>query len=266
MAFSRMSLKRGDSFLTIGPQFSSVKTGVQMLLDALMPPQCMACGASVGAPGSLCPRCFSDFNFIVPPLCQACGVPLDTFVADDLMCGACIREAPTFQRARAVFLYDDVSRPLILKLKHSDRTDAAVHLARWMARSGADLIQNSDLIIPVPLHRLRLFMRMYNQSSLLAHALGKQAGIPVDAGALKRIKATRSQGGLSRKARRRNVAKAFSGPDRTNIEGKKILLVDDVLTTGVTANACTKALLDAGATSVDVLVLARVSSSHLSAT
>jgi ComF family protein len=164
-----------------------------------------------------------------------------------------------FLRTRGrFFLYETVSRPLVLKLKHGDRTDAAVHLARWMRRSGADLIERCDIIVPVPLHRWRLFMRTYNQSTLLANALSKLTGVAVSPAALSRTKATRSQGGLDRKARRRNVGQAFSIRDDAAVKNKRILLVDDVLTTGATANACARALLRAGAASVDVLVLARV--------
>ena len=250
--------------MAVGIQLSSVKASLRVLLDALMPPQCLVCGVSVGTPGSLCSQCFSDFNFIVPPLCTACGVPLDALTADHFLCGACVRELPVFQRARAVFIYDDVSRPLIIKFKHNDRTDAAIHLARWMARAGAELIQDCDLIVPVPLHRRRLFIRMYNQSSLLANALSKQVNIPVDARVLARTKLTQSQGGLNRKARLKNVSKAFSVPDAPKVQGKKILLIDDVLTTGATVNECARVLLENGAKSVDVLVLARVPSPHLS--
>lgn len=237
---------------------SSARMVPRLLLDALMPPQCLACNAVVSAPGNLCPDCFSQFNFVTPPVCSACGVPLEVHADDGLLCGVCLRDPPVFTQARAVFLYETVSRPLVLKLKHGDRTDAAVHLARWMMRSGADLIERCDMIVPVPLHRWRLFMRMYNQSALLANALGKLTGVSIAPDVLTRTKATRSQGGLDRKARRRNVGRAFSIRNEAMVKEKRVLLIDDVLTTGATANACAHVLLKAGAARVDVLVLARV--------
>ncbi len=238
--------------------FSSARAVPQLLLDAVLPPQCLACNAAVGAPGNLCPECFSAFNFITAPMCRACGVPLEGVAGDELVCGACAHEPQVFGQARAAFLYESGSRALVLKLKHGDRTDAAAHLARWLARAGGPLLERCDVIAPVPLHRWRLFMRTYNQSALLANALGKLTGKSVRADALVRIKATRSQGGLDRRARRRNVARAFSVRRPAAVEGRHVLLVDDVLTTGATANACAQVLLDAGAAGVDVLALARV--------
>ncbi|MBY0509509.1 MAG: ComF family protein, partial [Rhodospirillaceae bacterium] len=149
-------------------------------------------------------------------------------------------------------------RRLVLKLKHGDRTDAAVHLARWLHRAGGELAARCDVIIPVPLHRWRLLMRTYNQAALLANKLGGLVDKPVAPDALARIRRTPPQGGLDRVARRRNVAKAFAVTRPETVAGKRVLLVDDVLTTGATANACAAALLKAGAVAVDVLVLARV--------
>jgi ComF family protein len=179
-------------------------------------------------------------------------------VIDEAVCGACLADPPAYGRARAVFVYDGESRGLVLKLKHGDRTDAAVHLARWMHRTGASLLGDCDVIVPVPLHRWRLLMRTYNQAALLANALGRLSGKQVAVDGLLRVKATPSQGGLNPTARRRNVGGAFSVQRPARIAGKRILLIDDVLTTGATADACTKVLRDAGAACVDVLVLARV--------
>lgn len=230
------------------------------VLNALLPPQCLACGAVVDDAGALCGGCFARVTFVAPPVCAACGASFETPVVGEegTLCGACIANAPIYGRARAVFLYDDHSRPLVLRLKHGDRTDAAVHLARWMRRSGAELLSACDVIVPVPLHRWRLLMRTYNQAALLANALGRLTGKAVAVDTLRRIKATPSQGGLSRGARARNVAGAFTVHAPARVAGKRVLLVDDVFTTGATAEACTRALLDAGAASVDVLVLARV--------
>ncbi len=235
-----------------------VSDASRLMLNAVLPPQCLACNAAVDSPGNLCAGCFSTFTFITPPYCECCGVPLETPVIEDVFCGSCLRERPAFGQARAVFLYTDTSKHLVLKLKHGDRTDAAASLARWMQRAGASLIDGCDVILPVPLHRWRLLSRMYNQSALLANALGRTTGKPVIPDALVRVKATPIQGGLDRAARRKNVARAFAVKNPKDIEGKRMLLIDDVLTTGATASACAKTLLAAGAASVNVLVIARV--------
>ena len=228
------------------------------VLNALLPPQCLACNAVVDDAGALCAACFARVTFVAPPYCDVCGVPFETPVAGATLCGACLAEPPAFGRARAVFVYDGESRGLVLKLKHGDRTDAAIHLARWMQRTGADVLGTCDVIVPVPLHRWRWLMRTYNQAALLANALGRLAGKSVAVDALTRIKSTPSQGGLDRAARRRNVGGAFAVRRPALVSGKRVLLIDDVFTTGATIEACTKVLRRAGAESVDVLVLARV--------
>lgn len=235
-----------------------IKEAARMTLDAVLPPQCLACNASVDRPGNLCAGCFTKFTFITPPHCDCCGVPLETPVIEDVLCGACLSDRPAFDQARAVFLYTADSRHLILKLKHGDRTDAAVSLARWMQRAGVALIADCDVIVPVPLHRWRLLSRMYNQSALLANALGNECGKPVIPDAVTRVKATPVQGGLDRAARRKNVARAFAVKNPSVIQDRRVLLIDDVLTTGATTSACAATLLGAGAASVSVLVLARV--------
>ncbi|TAL02018.1 MAG: ComF family protein [Rhodospirillaceae bacterium] len=229
-----------------------------MAVDALLPPRCLGCGAAVDAPGALCATCFSGFTFIAAPMCRVCGLPLATVADDDLICGGCLRERPDFDRARAVFVYDATSKGLLLRFKHGDRTDAAVHLARWMHRAGSVLIETCDVIVPVPLHRWRLLWRTYNQAALLSNALGRLTSKPTVPDALTRIKATPTQGHLDRTARRRNVSGAFRVRRIRAVRDKRVLLVDDVFTTGATAEACTRALLAAGARAVDVLVLGRV--------
>jgi ComF family protein len=230
----------------------------RMVVNAILPPRCLACGATVESSGALCAACFSGFTFIAAPVCRVCGIPLELAHDDDLICGGCLRERPDFNRARAVFVYDATSRGLLLAFKHGDRTDAGVHLARWMRRAGHALIETCDVIVPVPLHRWRLLWRSYNQAALLANAVGKLAGKSTVPDALIRTRATPSQGHLSRNDRRRNVKDAFKVNRVRAIEGKKVLLIDDVLTTGATVEACTRALLAAGAQAVDVLVLGRV--------
>jgi ComF family protein len=228
------------------------------VLDALLPPQCLACDTAVDEPGSLCAVCFGRFTFITPPYCHVCGLPFETAIDDDAICGACLRDRPAFRHARAVFVYRDHGRDLVLKLKHADRTDAAVHLAAWMVRVGGELIREADLLVPVPMHWRRLWLRTYNQAALLANTTAALARRPCGPDVLARRKPTRTQGGLNRAGRRLNVAGAFAVRRPEAVQGKNLLLVDDVLTTGATADACARSLLRAGAARVDVLVLARV--------
>ncbi|HUA54513.1 MAG TPA: ComF family protein [Candidatus Sulfotelmatobacter sp.] len=229
-------------------------------LDLLLPPRCLACGAMVEANGLLCPACWSGLSFIAPPLCESCGLPFAFAVAARTRCAACLADPPPFERARAALIYDDASRRLILGFKHADRTEAAPAFGRWLARAGAALLADADLVVPVPLHRWRLFQRRYNQAALLAHAVGGLAGRPVAADLLVRRRRTPSQGGLGRQGRRRNVAGAFAlKPGQADrLRGRRILLIDDVHTTGATLLECARALRRAGAAAVDALTLARV--------
>lgn len=229
-------------------------------IDTLLPPRCLACGCTVERPGALCPDCWRTIEFASPPHCACCGYPFAYDLGPATLCGACSRQARPYDKARFVMRYDDSSRGLILGFKHGDRTEAAPVFAAWMRRAGAELLERADLIAPVPLHRWRLLSRRFNQSALLALALGSQCQVPVVPDLLLRRRNTPTQGSLSASARRRNVAGAFElGPSaRPLIEGKRVLLIDDVLTTGATVEACAKLLRRRGAASVDVLVLARV--------
>ncbi len=214
--------------------------------------------------GALSPEEFAALHFITGTLCFRCGVPLggdDTLLgADGPSCAACLVHPPRFARARAALVYDEAARRPVLDLKRAGRRDGLVTLAGWMQMAGRDLLEEADLIVPVPLHYTRLVMRGFNQSAWLASALAKSSGTPVSVDALKRIRRTQSQAGLDPKARRRNVAGAFEV--RTSrldkIKGRRIVLVDDVFTTGATVTGCARALRKAGAAHIDVLVLARV--------
>ena len=229
-------------------------------LDIVLPPRCLSCGGSVGEHGQLCAACWAAVSFIAPPFCAACGTPFAFDGGAGALCGACIAARPLYDRARAVMRYDDGARALVLGFKHADRTDRAPALARWMARAGAELLAGADVIVPVPLHRWRLLHRRFNQSALLAHELGRVAGRPVVAHLLRRKRNTPSQGALTRAQREDNVAGAFllRPGQAARVAARRVLLVDDVLTTGATATACTKVLLRAGATAVDVLTVAHV--------
>lgn len=232
----------------------------RLALNAVLPPRCLACGAAVGQTGALCGPCWEGIDFLAPPLCRSCGFPFELDPGDEPVCGACRRQPPAFDRARAVFAYNAGSRDLLLGFKHADRTDAAPAFAQWMARAGTELLPDADAVVPVPLHRWRLFRRRYNQAALLARHLGRLTGVPVLPDLLVRRRRTPSQGAFSPAGRRRNVAGAFAvrRHDDAAVAGKRVLLVDDVLTTGATVEACARVLRRAGAAGVDVLTLGRV--------
>ena len=240
--------------------------GVKMLrwarlaLDLVLPPLCLACKSVVAEPGGLCARCWSKIAFLGPPQCDLCGHPLEIDIGPGALCGACMEDPFPFHRARAVFRYDDSSKALILRFKHADRLEGAGAFARWMARAGAPLIEAADMIVPVPLNRWRLWRRRYNQAALLAQGLGKVTGVPVDTALLTRPRHTPSQGRMGRADRVRNVKGAFAVADgaAARLQGKTILLVDDVMTTGATLAACADTLKRSGAARVDVLTLGRV--------
>lgn len=232
----------------------------QKTLDLLLPPLCLSCDAPVGSTHTLCPACWGDIHFIAAPFCQCCGAPFDVPVGDGMLCGGCISETPPFTSARAAMLYNDASKRLVLGFKHSDRTHPTKALAAWMARTGQDFLDQTDFIVPVPLHRWRLFKRRYNQAALLAQAIGQIAHKKVQVDLLQRTKPTPIQGHRNRKERHENVRGAFAVNPRCvkHIQGKTISLIDDVLTTGATVSECSRVLLKAGAKTVYVLTLARV--------
>jgi ComF family protein len=232
------------------------------LLDLLLPPHCAGCLGPVEAQGQLCAECFGQIGFVVDPCCRRCGLPLVSEFAGGVqrLCETCRRTPPPWGRARAALLYDGKARGLILRLKHAGGEENAALLARHMVRAGARLLEQADLLVPVPLHRWRLLRRGYNQSGLLARHVAKASHRSLCLDALRRTRPTPSLGGLSAQARKEAMASAVivRPSRRATVRSARILLVDDVLTSGATAGACTRALLDAGAASVDVLVASRV--------
>ncbi|WP_404379698.1 double zinc ribbon domain-containing protein [Caenispirillum salinarum] len=238
-----------------------LRTASRAVLDALLPPRCLACGTLVAEPGALCAECFGGVEFLVDPVCNSCGDPFELPMEPGALCAACIDAPPPWRRARAVFEYDGVARDLILRFKHADRTDSAPAFARWMMRAARPLVEDADLIAPVPLHRGRLMKRRYNQAALLARQLDRLGGVPAGRFApnlLLRARKTPPQEGMGRAARRRNVRSAFVLSDPDSVGGRVVLLVDDVMTTGATVGECARVLRQAGAAAVDVVTLARV--------
>ncbi|HUO93472.1 MAG TPA: ComF family protein [Rhizomicrobium sp.] len=228
-------------------------------LDLLFPPLCASCRAPVGEPYSLCAACWRAVQFLDGPCCAQCGYPFDFDPGADTRCGGCLARPPAFDTARAIMRYDDKSRDLVLAFKRADRLDLAPAFANWLARVGKPLLDECDVIVPVPLHPARLWQRRYNQSALLAQALARRVGRPAQLFALERVRRTPSQGQMvSAKARRRNVLGAFRVVNKELLSGRKVLLVDDVYTTGATLEACARALKRVKVQRIFVLTLARV--------
>lgn len=227
------------------------------LLDGVLPPRCLACGETIDEQDALCARCWSGITFFGPPWCAACGLPFPYPMGANALCGACVRERGSWDRARAALRYDKNSRRLVLGLKHGDRTHLAPAFGRWMYRAGGEILAGADLLVPVPLHWTRLFQRRYNQAALLAQAIRSAGGPPVAADWLVRRRRTPSQGHLGPAGAERNVRGAFAVRAGRSFAGKRVVIVDDVLTTGATVEECARVLRRAGAASVGVLTLAR---------
>ena len=230
------------------------------LLDTLYPPACLACDAPVATADTLCSACFRRLRPITAPLCPVLGLPFAVSLGPDARSAEAIADPPPFARARSAVVYNDIARALVGRLKYGDRPEFARFCARLMRQAGAELLGPGGVLVPVPLHRRRQLSRRYNQAGELARALSRLTGLPVDAGLVTRRRPTRQQVGLSGAARRRNVAGAFAAhPELAGrLAGRRIVLVDDVVTTGATVRAITHALKAAGAESVDVLSFARV--------
>ncbi|MGF1474733.1 MAG: double zinc ribbon domain-containing protein [Geminicoccaceae bacterium] len=230
-------------------------------LDLVLPPRCHGCGSVLYGDDGLCGDCWGRLTFIAPPFCRICGFPLPGSSVDQPLCAGCAAKPPVFDRARAALRYDNASRHYILRFKNQGRLAVQGLFARWLHHAGTEILAETDVIVPVPLHRWKLFRRGFNQAALLAQRLASRTGHPVEVNAFRRIQATQSQKGLGGNQRLTNItAQAFGvAPERpASFLDQRVLLIDDVLTTGATASACANALKRAGALSVDVLSLARV--------
>lgn len=241
--------------------FMAVGNGV---VNTVLPPRCFSCGVLVADQGDMCPTCWTGLCFISKPQCQCCGYPFEFSQEDDdgtgQLCGPCMEVPPLFENSRSVFRYDDTSKRLILAFKYFDKLDGVSSFAKLMWRTIEPFTSDDDIIVPVPLHPRRLFTRRFNQAALLAKAMAKHSELEVDMLSLARTKSTPIQGGLSRRQRTKNVRGAFAIEDggKNKLKGKRVVLVDDVFTTGATVNECVKVLLRAKVTSVVVISLARV--------
>jgi len=233
------------------------------LVELVFPPTCLACRAATAEADGLCPKCWGAMGFIEMPYCERLGTPFEQDLGLDLgeprLSRQAVDDPPVFRRARAVAVFaDGPARRLVHRLKYSDRAELARPMGVWMARAGAELLIEADVVTPMPLHRLRLWSRRFNQAAALARETARAAGKPYAPALLQRVVSTRTQVGLTRRQRAENVQGAFRAAPGAPIEGRRIVLIDDVLTSGATANAASRALLRAGAAQVDVLVFARV--------
>ncbi|WP_354044139.1 ComF family protein [Devosia sp. UYZn731] len=230
------------------------------VLDQLYPPVCLGCEAPIAASDGLCGACFGKLRPITAPLCRVLGLPFEVSLGLDALSAEAIAEPPPFGRARAAVIYNEVARTIVSRLKYGDRPELARFCARLMAGAGHELWGSDALLVLVPLHPSRQRERRYNQSGELAAAIGKLTGVAVDLHLVRRVKRTRQQVGLSSDGRARNVAGAFSvHPDLlARLRGRRVVLVDDVYTTGSTVKAVTRTLLKGGASEVDVISFARV--------
>jgi ComF family protein len=228
-------------------------------LDLIYPPTCAGCGALLGSDAGLCPHCWANLAFIERPYCEVLGTPFSHDLGPGILSADAIASPPPFARLRSVALYDDLARVLVHALKYRDRTDLAPMMARWMLRAGEGSVEAADFVLPVPLHRFRLIWRKFNQSAELARAIARLSGTPLLIDAVRRTRRTRRQIGLGPRAREDNVRGAFAvTPEGAEaLFGRRVVLVDDVYTTGATVAAVTRTLKRAGVAEVTVLTFAR---------
>jgi len=229
------------------------------LIDILFPPVCPACKLIVGKHGSLCVDCWNNIHFIEEPFCYKCGTPFAYKIGEKAICASCMQRKTPYLQARSLFKYDENSKSQILALKYHDKTALAPIFADWLTRIASELADKDPLIIPVPLHYYRFVARRYNQAALLAYALGKRTGLKVLPDTLIKKRKTPPQEGLSRKQREDNLRGAFAiGKNKSALlKGRSVILIDDVMTTGATIEACCRTLNDAGVRDIYILTIAR---------
>ena len=234
---------------------------LKKLINFVLPPRCLICNKQTSSYNTLCPECFHQINFIVSPYCAHCGTPLIgvDLNSSNLLCALCLDKKDIFRLRRAAFLYDESSKKILLDFKFADHVENKKLLSQWLYWAGKDIFDAGvDLIIPVPLHYTRLFKRKYNQSALLANELSRLSGIPANFSCLRKTKRTLPQVLCNQKKRTSNLRDAFTIFHSELIKGKRIVLIDDVYTTGSTVRECAKMLKKAGAKSIDALTVAKV--------
>jgi ComF family protein len=241
-----------------------LRAGARHLLDIGLPPLCPTCREPVADTGGLCGQCWAKLSFIARPHCERLGIPFVYDPGPGILSMEAIADPPAYNRARAAVRYDDTARTMVQAFKYGDRLDLAPAMGRWMAQAGRDLLAEADALIPVPLHWRRLWTRRFNQSTTLAKTISLLSKVPVAHHVLRRVRATRQQVGLTQAERAVNVQGAFRVPSdrRLEVHGRRLVLVDDVLTSGATLDTCARILLRAGAANVDALVFARVVQAH----
>lgn len=229
-------------------------------LDLLYPPQCIACDAATAEPHALCAGCWSGLDLISSPYCTRLGTPFSVDFGMGMLSPAAIADPPRFDRGRAVALHHGVARDLVSRLKYGERLDLARLMGGMMARVGHDLLADADLIVPVPMHRWRLWRRRYNQAALLADHVSQESGVPLARDVLLRLRHTPPQVGLKRSQRQTNLVGAFgvSAAGAAILAGARVVVIDDVRTTGSTLNAASHILRKAGAARIDVLTFTLV--------
>ncbi|MEO1143518.1 MAG: ComF family protein [Pseudomonadota bacterium] len=230
------------------------------IADVLVPPTCLSCDQFVAKPGGCCPQCWSQLRFVTEPLCPVLGTPFSVDMGGGILSAEAIVDPPPFDRLRTVVIYDDLPQRLVASLKYGDRTDIVPWIANWMNKAGQELIRDADVVVPIPLHRARLRSRRFNQSAELSRCIAKLNNKTYLPDLLLRKRNTRQQVGLTEGARERNVSGAFHVPEEKKavLQGKRVLLVDDVYTTGATVKAAARALKRGKSSKIDVLVFAKV--------
>lgn len=250
-----LSDRKGKQALRILPQ---LRYAVQSAVDIVLPPQSLITGAleAGGIEGDV----WAEVRFLDEPCCKICGFPFEFNEGPEALCGRCVIKKPAYDAARAAFQYDDLSRSLVLGFKHGGRTEGLGMFAAHMRRAGRSFLPEADFLIPVPLHFSRRVRRRYNQSSLLARALARISPPVFEPDILMRHRATPTQGGRSASGRRRNVQGAFAIREgmEPRLKGTRVVLIDDVMTTGATLESCARTLKRGGAAQVDALTLSRV--------
>ncbi|MEM7650656.1 MAG: ComF family protein [Pseudomonadota bacterium] len=228
-------------------------------IDTVLPPRCVITGEMVDKQGMIAPEAWAQLEFIADPKCAQCGFPFEFEVEKGSLCASCIDRPPPFKTVRSALKYNDASRDLVLGFKHADKLHSVLAFIPWLEKAGADMLEDADFLVPVPLHRWRLLGRRYNQSAIIGQELSKSTKIPMIVDAIKRIRATPSQGYLKAAERHKNVKHAFAMNSKRQeiMKGKTVVIIDDVFTTGATVKECTKTLLKAGVKEVHILTLTR---------